>query len=445
MTGPGEGNPLIVPSLVVVTRWTALTAAAVFVTACGGSAGTSTPAKRSSTLAVATPAAKKPPNDTEQLDELLTARANALERGDARAFLGTSTSGQARKDKRQIAAAKALPLGSVELTAQGTEVEKTRATMRVDMVYTFEDIDTTYVKTSRMTAQKTPEGWRISNDRPSAGTLAPWEYTRYRARESDHFLALAPRSLKVGSLMKDLEKGRSRMRRALPGVAPPKRSLVIVARNSKDTKALTKDIKTLRSLVAVDETQFSVKGPAKRVDKLWGERVFVMWRSYGNRSAKDRQTVIAHELTHASLAKRTSARTPPWLYEGIAMFASGDNRAGEAGALISGRGVLRDTSKQGQAKAAMSLTRLSNVRALSRMSEVSLAFAYSYSSAAAYTIAEKHGRKALLKLLKAYNSERNRGKSGRKLTDKILRKTLKTSLKSLENEIDAYASARSKF
>ena len=35
--------------------------------------------------------------------------------------------------------------------------------------------------------------------------------------------------------------------------------------------------------------------------------------------------------------------------------------------------------------------------------------------------------------------------SGRKLADRVVRKTLKTSLKSLEDEVDAYASARSKF
>ena len=58
-----------------------------------------------------------------------------------------------------------------------------------------------------MTAQKTPEGWRVSNDRPSAGALAPWEYKTYKARTSTHFLALAPKSMKVGGLMTDLEKG----------------------------------------------------------------------------------------------------------------------------------------------------------------------------------------------------------------------------------------------
>ena len=63
------------------------------------------------------------------------------------------------------------------------------------------------------------------------------------------------------------------------------------------------------------------------------------------------------------------------------------------------------------------------------MSAVSLCFAYSYSSAAAYAIAEKHGGgKALLRLYSAFNSEKIKGKPGRKLTDRVLRKALKTSL-----------------
>jgi hypothetical protein len=435
-----------VPALVAMTRWTMLASAALLVAACGDGAKRS-PAPAAKTVSEIRPKTpeKQPPNDTEQLDQLLAARAKALELGDAQDFVETATGAQATKDKRAIAAAKALPIGTVELTAKATEVDGDRATLRVQMAYTFDDIDTHYFKTSRMTARKTPDGWRFSSDWPSSGTLAPWEYARYTARTSKHFLALAPKSLKVGGLMGDLEKGRTRMMRGLPGVKPPKRVLVIVAGSGKDTRALTKNIRTLSALTAVAETQFSAEGPARRVHDLWGERVFVMWRSYGGRPASERQMVVAHELTHAALAKRTSARTPPWLYEGVAMYVSGDNRAGEAGALISGRGVLKDASKQGAANRAMSLTRLSNVRALQRMSPASLSFAYSYSSAAAYTIAEKYGRKALLRLFSAYNSEKVRGKPGRKLTDTILRRTLKKSLKEFESEVRAYASAHSRF
>jgi hypothetical protein len=423
-----------------------LIAAALLLSACGDSAGTTSPAKKSSEAkSKATPAATRPPNDTQQLADLIAARAQALKGSSPQAYLDTSTGSQVAKDRRAAASFKALPIDDVEMSIEGTEVEGERATLRVDTYYTFDDIDSEYRKTSRVTALKTEDGWRVSRDRPSAGALAPWEYTRYTARTSKHFTALAPRKLKVGSLMRDLEKGRTRMQRGLRGVKAPDRTLVIVARTGTDTKALTKDLKTLSSLVAVAETKFNLEGPAQRITDLSGERIFVLWRSYGNRSATERQKVIAHELVHAALAKRTSGRTPPWLYEGIAMYASGDNRSGDAGALISGRGVLRDSSKQGAAKSAMSLTKLSNPRALHKMSPVSLAFAYSFSSAAAYAIAEKHGRKALLRLISAFNSEKVRGKPGRKLNDKVVRKVLKKSLNQLETEVEQYAAAHSSF
>jgi hypothetical protein len=78
------------------------------------------------------------------------------------------------------------------------------------------------------------------------------------------------------------------------------------------------------------------------------------------------------------------------------------------------------------------------------MSPVSLSFAYSYSSAAAYAIAAKHGRKGLLKLLSAYNSEKVTGK-GSALTDHAVKRALKMSLSSLKSEVDSYASSHSRF
>ena len=60
------------------------------------------------------------------------------------------------------------------------------------MSYRFDGLDSYYYKTSRMNVEKTPDGWKVARDRPSSGALAPWEHTRYKARTSKHFLALAP-------------------------------------------------------------------------------------------------------------------------------------------------------------------------------------------------------------------------------------------------------------
>ena len=79
-------------------------------------------------------------------------RARALEYGDVEDFLNTSTGAQATKDKRAIAARQgAADRRRSSCSAGGTEIEGNRATLRVDMPYTFDGIDTTYFKTSRMT------------------------------------------------------------------------------------------------------------------------------------------------------------------------------------------------------------------------------------------------------------------------------------------------------
>ena len=108
--------------------------------------------------------------------------------------------------------------------------------------------------------------------------------------------------------------------------------------------------------------QYSIKGPAQRVDESAASACSCCGAPTATAAPTSAGRVVAHELVHAALASRTSARTPPWLIEGIAMYVSGDNRAGDAGALISGRGVLKDASKQARRRSAMSLTRLSKPR-----------------------------------------------------------------------------------
>jgi hypothetical protein len=436
-----------VASLFDGTRLAALTAGAILITACGGGdASEKQPAAKTTAHADAAkpkPVATRAPTDTEKITRLLDDRAYALEQADAEAFLKTSTGSQARKDKGAVNRARALPINDVHMTPGTFEIDGDRGTVRVAMTYSFNGLDTAFVKRSLLTVTKTPEGWRVAKDKPTYGELAPWEYASYKARTSRHFLALAPKNLKVGSLMTDLEKGRARMARSLPGVTPPDRLLVIVARTSTDTRALTVDIRTIKALTAVAEAKVYLKGAARKVDAVRGQRVFVLWRSYGNRSVEERRMVIAHELTHAALVKRTGGRVPPWLAEGIAMYASGDKRAGDAGALLSGA-QLKDTSKQKPAMNALSLTRLAKPTALDRMSAIPLSFAYSYASAAAYAIAAKHGgAKGLLRLYSAFNSEKLKGKPGRKLTDRVMRKTLHASLSSVEADIKGYARQRS--
>jgi|tagenome__1003787_1003787.scaffolds.fasta_scaffold20940053_2 hypothetical protein len=415
----------------------ALAAAALLVAGCGDSK----PLRHTVTSQVKVePVATPAPDDAAQLQKLLDARAESIQRGDAVALQRTSTgAAQQRRDRLEAAAAKPLPLSGLKLSARTTDVTGNRAVVGVLTTYAFKGIDTPYYKRSRVTAVRTAAGWRVVSEQ-ARGVEAPWEVGRYTPRYSPHFVALAPRGLNVGSLMTDLEEGRAEMRRALPGVAPPARLLVLVSRGTGETRALTRDVRTLGSLTALAEARLGYYGPALRVNRISGQRVLVLWRQYGQRSTKERRLVIAHELTHAALARRTGGRVPPWLVEGIAMYASHDQRAAEAGALLSGA-VLEDTSQQRAAKRALSLTALARPNALERLKPIPLSVAYSYASAAAYAIAAKHGRAGLLRLYDAFDDQSIRGRLGGRLEDGVMRMALHESLSQVQGETDAFARA----
>jgi hypothetical protein len=81
---------------------------------------------------------------------------------------------------------------------------------------------------------------------------------------------------------------------------------------------------------------------------------------------------------------------------------------------------------------------------MTRLGSTPLAFAYSYSAAAAYAIAAKHGRKGLLGLYVGFNDETIKGRAGRKLMDRVMRRTLHESLSSVQSDVDAFARAHAR-
>ncbi len=153
---------------------------------------------------------------------------------------------------------------------------------------------------------------------------------------------------------------------------------------------------------------------------------------------------IAHEMTHAALVKQTSGRLPAWLVEGMAMYVSNDRRYGQAGAMLSG-GVLRNSSQQAASKRVLSLTALGKPRSMQDLEATPLGFAYSYASAAAFAIAQKHGRKGLLRLYTAFDKAKYKGNAGRRLMDRVMRATLHESLASVQQEVEAFARAHAQF
>ena len=162
------------------------------------------------------------------------------------------------KDKRAIARAKALPIDDVEMTAEGTEIDGDRATLRVDMVYTFDGHRHEYVKTSRMTRGETPEGWRVSG--PPVGRRA--RAVGVHELQGAHQRAL-PRARAEEPEGRQPDDGpregpradEARAARRQAARAPARRSSPATA---TDTKALTKDLRTISALVAVAEAQVAL-------------------------------------------------------------------------------------------------------------------------------------------------------------------------------------------
>ena len=423
----------------------ALSVAVLLVAGCGGSK----PSPKSDGVAKAatrtpTPTAT-PQSDAQLLQNLLVERARRIENGDGQALADTSTGPQAARDKHEANAARALKLEGVALEARSTSIQGRYATAQVFTRYRFLGIDDSeFVIRSAMTFAKTPDGWRVKDDHPTQGVVAPWQLANYTVRRSPHFVALTPNGLRVDRFMKDLEAGRVTMKRGLPGVNVPKRLLVVVARGNNDTKALTRDVKALDTLYAVAQASVQETGPAKRVLHVSAQRMLVVWRWFKRASQAERRMTIAHEMTHAALVKQTSGRLPAWLVEGMAMYVSNDRRYGDAGALLSG-GVLRDSSQQAASKRVLSLTALGKARSMQNLPSTPLGFAYSYASAAAFAIAEKHGRKGLLRLYTAFDSTKYKGSAGRKLMNRVMRATLHQSLASVQQDVDAFARAHAQF
>ena len=422
----------------------ALVGAVLLVAGCGDSKPSLKPKEDAAQAATATPTAT-PESDAQKLQSLLSERARRIENGDAEALADTSTGAQQARDRHEANAARALKLEDVQLQARSTSIEDDTATAQVITSYRFLGIaDSEFAIRSAMTFAKTEDGWRVKGDRPTQGVQAPWQLANYTVRRSPHFVALTPTGLRVDRLMKDLEAGRVTMKRGLPGVKVPERLLVVVARGNEDTKALTRDVRALGSLDAIAQAAVDENGPSKRVTHVSAQRLLVVWRWFKRESRAERRQTIAHEMTHASLVKQTSGRLPAWLAEGMALYVSNDRRYGDAGAMLVG-GVLRDRSKQAASKRVLSLTVLGKSKSMQNLASTPLAFAYSYSAAAAFAIAQKHGRNGLLRLYKAFSSAKYKGPAGRKLMDRVMRRTLHQSLASVEQDVSAFARAHAQF
>jgi hypothetical protein len=358
------------------------------------------------------PAERPEPSDDAQIADLLRDRAAALEAGDRRAYVATAAGAQRRRDRVAGRRAARLPLTDVALEPGPVDVSGAKATTPVSAAYGIAGIRGTFQSVRRTDAVRTGDGWRIARVRGRRG-LPPWEVATFELRRSPHFVVLAPPDVPADELIASLETGYRTMRGLLTRELR-RRYLVVAAGDAAQARALTTGIRGIGALAALADAVVIQTGPAQRAERVVSLRLLVVWPAFAALDAEGRTRVATHELTHAALAGATSGRTPAWLSEGVALYVSGDRRP---------------------APPAADLGSLSQPDAIARLSGSAQADAYGASSAAAFAIADRFGRERLLELYDAFNRRSLRGRPGRRLVDRALRRVLGISLDELADRI----------
>jgi hypothetical protein len=386
-------------------RLAAALAVLVVVAGCGGGGHS---AARSPTPGASGRATPQPPSDEALIADVLRDRGEALESGDRRAYLATSTRAMRRRDAVAIERATRLHLRDVALDPAMTKVTGRRAVTNVEERYSLAGIPGRFQTTRQVRLVKTGDRWRVAAVNGRRG-LPPWDVADFRERRTRHFVVLEPANARVDSLLAALESGYAAMRTRLDQPLRP-RYLVIAAANPEQARSLTSQIHGLGTLAAISDATISERGSAEAVSKVVSLRLLVVYSAYAGLTAEGRRRTIAHELTHAGLAGSTSGRTPAWLVEGVAMYVSGDRRP---------------------APADRNLAPLSQPGAIAKLSGMAQARAYAASSAAAFGIVDRWGDKKLLALYDSFNDPSLRGKPGPQLANRALRRELGVGLSDL--------------
>jgi hypothetical protein len=371
--------------------------------------------------------APDPPSPEAQLTALLERRARALQAGSPRRLAATATGAHRARDRAAARNAAGLPLRRVALRPRAIEVDGDRAVLQVRSGYAIAGVRGRFEADRTLRALRTGRGWRIAAS-ASRRARHPWEVARYGARRTRHFTILAPAALATDGLEEALEAGYARMQDVLVSGVLRRRYLVVVAAGSAEARRMTTGIRGVATLAAISDSAVREQGPADRVVQVASQRLLVVWPPFASLDADGRARVVTHELTHAALAGRTSGRTPGWLLEGIALYVSGDRRVGDAARLVAG-----DAGRV--SRRALTLTGLSSPDAIGRLGGEGQSAAYAYSSAAAFYVADRFGRRRLLRLYDAFNDPALDQPEGAELTAAAVRRTLGIGLLELERDL----------
>jgi hypothetical protein len=398
--------------------------AALAVTGCGGDGEAAKNSRDSKLSAEAQKAideldaSARPPDDAADIKRLLGERARALEAEDVLALSATAIGRQRARDRRSAWRAKRLAIERIRFVPEDVQTTGHRAKIAATMSYRVRGMRRPFLTARRILARKESVGWRVTSDKPRSEPL-PWEVHPFRATRSRHVVLLAPSGMDAAPLRSGLERAYREIRRDLPSRDLPPSVLVIAAENARQAKQLTGRI--AKGIVAIANVAVEWgPPPALEVERVLAQRLIVVVDRWRTQDESARQSTLVHEMTHTALDPDTSARTPPWLVEGVAMYVSNDDRRAEARARAAGLGP---TTK---------LRRLCKPNSIFRLGAREQGAAYAISSAAAEAIVARHGNKGLFKLYDAFNDSTIPGRPGARTTDRALRRTLGMSLARLD-------------
>ena len=246
----------------------------------------------------------------------------------------------------------------------------------------------------------------------------PWEVGEFVRKDTDHFVAWA----ETGVITPEsaLEAGYARLRATLGDQELKRRYLVVVVPDGAAARAITRRIVGLEQLSAITDTQVRIGGPAERVKEVRSQRLIINAAAFAQSDPASQEQVAAHELTHAVLAPRTSTRAPGWLVEGVALYASGDDRRPEYFSLPT----------------YPTLAGLGMPDSIAALSGEAQRAAYATASAAAFYITDTYGEDALLELLESYSRRDLRGDRGDpRLTDRAMKRVLGIGLDEFQERL----------
>ena len=388
--------------------------AALALAGCGGGGGGPEPAADAAASPQGESPASEPPDDAGAINRLLAARARALEAEDPGALEATATGVQRQLDRRAAERTEQLHIDRIRYVPDDVQTDGDSATAKVTMSYRVGGMSRPFQTDRRLTARRTPDGWRIAKDVPRAEPL-PWEVAAFRATRTAHVVLLTPPGVDPGDLRTGLDRAYRDIRGDLPSHDLPARVLVIAARDAKMAERLNGRL--ARGVVAIANVSVSYRaGPAQKVGRVLAQRMIVVDDRWRRGAPAERQSTLVHEMTHTAMDPDTSGRTPAWLAEGMAMYVSGDDRTQEAAARASGLGP------------AIGLAAISGPGSIFRLSGRRQGAAYAAASAAAHAIVAQKGARGLFRLYDAFNDSRFRGRPGARLTDRVMRRTIGLSL-----------------